>query len=899
MIRKIVKLRRVSRARERIMSLVTDSVTVQAMVLDNLSTVVGIATDQGYPDSVEKAILFFLKCLLSKHKCIDPFIHNLYEESPEPLFKLQSNESGDGLQQHQEFSMFSENLSLFDIINAFVYTLSSEDILALDKALKFGREGYYCLMKTPSSFLKSVNFQSDSVKLSDCAHSSEQPEESMEKCNKCVIRNFRPLNPCSRYMVGLTCSQCGTFRSKWTKHDSPPPNNYISKTSICCIDLLLAVCKAWRWEDLSPGDYLRRIGPCQFSEKHTNSQICLNPYHWSRVLIQDKINEKVHCSKYSSDPDIVCLGLKHINHPNCSNHESHVKGLNIGSEYPKDMMPLLLPPSTLSSLLSSSSSSTESTSAETQISSIRMDQSYDSVVSYDSITNNSSAPLLTNHDTYAKTKLTYWSPHFLHKMQQKLHMNLMNSVSSLTKWKRLRDNTNFTLSTCLVPSKDFNHTTPPPTTTTTTTTSISSSDDEMHSCSFILSSKNPINDSSLQNSNLHFNRFISINDHSVTINNEKSDLHSRLSSPSPLHYLKPWANISYWESHHHVGRRWYQITNRKLNIVYNDVNINDNDHNNNDVKDKLYSSPKQAHIHKKNHSNYRSKSQNDDIYLSLLTLYQSNHVKYNCKSDCNRSSNKLFKNNSTTPSITCHTNRISGNNSSVIRSSSKQCKKCYNYVDSFNDTSLIPNLIVHSSMYKSSSGWKQCCRLGSQGISLTLTTYGCVWLSNQALATNLPIFVSSPCFHFHNANCSSSSSSSLNSSAEDFLVDRPVYRVPAGYSLLVFDLSSYENWLQQHSSSSSSASSSSYRQYSGNNHNGDNSNLSGNSNNSNNIDFDELHKTHLWAKNNNLCKNPIIHISLGKGWGPSYRRPDVTHCPARLEVWINLEHLFPVFISNK
>ncbi|XP_018651227.1 putative smad [Schistosoma mansoni] len=780
------------------MSLVTDSVTVQAMVLDNLSTVVGIATDQGYPDSVEKAILFFLKCLLSKHKCIDPFIHNLYEESPEPLFKLQSNESGDGLQQHQEFSMFSENLSLFDIINAFVYTLSSEDILALDKALKFGREGYYCLMKTPSSFLKSVNFQSDSVKLSDCAHSSEQPEESMEKCNKCVIRNFRPLNPCSRYMVGLTCSQCGTFRSKWTKHDSPPPNNYISKTSICCIDLLLAVCKAWRWEDLSPGDYLRRIGPCQFSEKHTNSQICLNPYHWSRVLIQDKINEKVHCSKYSSDPDIVCLGLKHINHPNCSNHESHVKGLNIGSEYPKDMMPLLLPPSTLSSLLSSSSSSTESTSAETQISSIRMDQSYDSVVSYDSITNNSSAPLLTNHDTYAKTKLTYWSPHFLHKMQQKLHMNLMNSVSSLTKWKRLRDNTNFTLSTCLVPSKDFNHTTPPPTTTTTTTTSISSSDDEMHSCSFILSSKNPINDSSLQNSNLHFNRFISINDHSVTINNEKSDLHSRLSSPSPLHYLKPWANISYWESHHHVGRRW-----------------------------------------------------------------------------------------------------ISGNNSSVIRSSSKQCKKCYNYVDSFNDTSLIPNLIVHSSMYKSSSGWKQCCRLGSQGISLTLTTYGCVWLSNQALATNLPIFVSSPCFHFHNANCSSSSSSSLNSSAEDFLVDRPVYRVPAGYSLLVFDLSSYENWLQQHSSSSSSASSSSYRQYSGNNHNGDNSNLSGNSNNSNNIDFDELHKTHLWAKNNNLCKNPIIHISLGKGWGPSYRRPDVTHCPARLEVWINLEHLFPVFISNK
>ncbi|CAH8544379.1 unnamed protein product [Schistosoma bovis] len=888
MIRKIVKFRRVSRARERIMSLVTDSVTVQAMVLNNLSAVVRIATDevlinQEYPDSVEKAILFSLKCLLSKHKCTDHFVYDLYAESPEALFKLQSNESSNGLQQYQEFPMFPGNLSLFHIINTFVYTLSSEDILALDKALKFGREGYYCLVKNPSSFPKSVNFQNDLVELSDCVHSSEQPEESMEKCNKCVIRNFRPLYRCSR--------------PKRTKNNSPP-NTCVSGTALFCIDLLLAVCKAWRWKDLSPGDYLRRIGPCQFSEKHTNSQICLNPYHWSRVLIQDKINEENNCSRYSSDPDIVCLGLKH-NHPNCSNHESHLKGLNTDSEYPKDMMPLLLPPSVLSSSSSSSSSSTESTSAETQISLIRMDQSCDSVISYDPIINNSSAPLLANHDTYAKTKLTYCSPQFLHKIQQKLHMNLVSPVSSLTKWKKLKNNRNFKLSTYLVPSTDFNHTTllsPPP--TTTTSTSVSSSDDEMHSCSFILSSNNPKNDNPLQNSNLHFNRFISISDHSVTINNEKSYLHSRLSSPSPLHHLKPWANISYWESHHHVGRRWYQITNRKLNIVYNDVNINDDDHNNSDVKDKLYSSPKQAYIHKENHSNYRSKSQSDYIYLSLLTLYQSNHVKYNCKSDCNRSFNEL-ENYSTTPSIACHTNRIIGNNSSIIRSSSKQCKKCYNYVDSFNNASLIPNLIVHSSMYKSSSGWRQCCRLGSQGISLTLTTYGCVWLSNQAMATNLPIFVSSPCLQFHNANSSSSSSSSLNSSTEDFLVDRPVYRVPAGYSLLVFDLSCYENWLQQQSSSSSSASSSSCRQYSGNNHNGDSSNLSGNNNNSNNVDFNELHKTHLWAKKNNLCKNPIIHISLGKGWGPSYRRPDVTHCPARLEVWINLEHLFPLFISNK
>ncbi|KAH8877904.1 Mothers against decapentaplegic [Schistosoma japonicum] len=45
-----------------------------------------------------------------------------------------------------------------------------------------------------------------------------------------------------------------------------------------------------------------RIGPCQFSQNHIHSQICLNPYHWSRVLVQNKIDEKLQCSRYSSDP---------------------------------------------------------------------------------------------------------------------------------------------------------------------------------------------------------------------------------------------------------------------------------------------------------------------------------------------------------------------------------------------------------------------------------------------------------------------------------------------------------------------------------------------------------------------------------------------------------------------
>ncbi|CAH8501238.1 unnamed protein product [Schistosoma turkestanicum] len=918
MIRKIVKFRRVNRARERIVSLVSDSITVQAMVLDSVSAEVDLLTyealkNDGCSDSAQKALLLLLNCFLNKPNCTHSHINDLHAECTEPLSKLQSNVSKNGLEQYQEFSVFSRNLSLIEIISALVYTLSADDIIALDRALKFGREDYYSLMKNPSSLPKFINFQSDVLDLSSCVHSSSQRNKSTDKCNKYFdILDFHQFHPCSRYIVDLTCSLCGISRSKRIKHSSSLSNNDLLKAPVCCVDLLLAVCKAWRWKDLSPGDYLRRIGPCQFSEKQTNSKICLNPYHWSRVLhVQDKIHENVHCSNYSSDPDIVCLGLKHINNANYNNRECHLKESNADSEYSKNLAPL-------STLSSSSSSSTESTSSETQISTSYMDRSYDSVISYDLITNNFAEPLLAKHDGCVKTKITNYSLQFLHKLQQNLHMDLSHSYSCLMKWEKLSNNTDFALSTHLVPSNGLNHNTS--TTASTTMTSLSSSD-ELHDCHSIVSTINTID---LKNSNLHFNPLLlsSLHNNSVVLNTGKSCLHTDHCSPSsPSNLIKPWANISYWESHHHVGRRWYQITNRKLHIVYNDGDIiydDDDDNGGRNVKNKSDSSLK-VHIHNENYSNDKRKSQqNDCIYLSLLTLYQSNQVKYNYKSEFHRK-NKLVNNSTVTSAITSHTNKInSNNNNHIIRSSSKQCRKCYHDMDSFNNNnpSVIPNLIVQSSLHnKSSSGWKQCCRLGNQGISLTLTPYGCVWLSNQALATNLPVFVSSPFLQLQNANVSSSSL--LNGSTDEFLVDRPVYRVPAGCSLLVFDLSSsYESWLQQYSSSSSSASSSSSsssfvssssstsdRHYGGNNRHGDSNHLSNNDNNdhhkNNNMNFDELHKTHLLANSSDLCKNPIIHISLGKGWGPSYRRPDVTHCPARLEVWINLQHLFSLFIASK
>ncbi|KAH8877903.1 Mothers against decapentaplegic [Schistosoma japonicum] len=472
--------------------------------------------------------------------------------------------------------------------------------------------------------------------------------------------------------------------------------------------------------------------------------------------------------------NIVCLGLEHIINPIHDYAESHFEASNVNSDYPKDVLSLPSPSTLFSPVSSSSSSGGSTSSTETPIKPIYLDQSYDSVTSYDPMTNNLTTPLL---DT--KTKLGYCSSQVFHKLQQKLHIS-----SDLSKLKSLPKTTQKSF-------EDVNHVTLA-STTTTTMTSINSSD-ELYDFNSSLST-NKVNNKTLLNSNLYCNQHITMHNRSATVlNNEKNYPHTiRYSSSTPQHHLKPWANISYWELHHHVGRRWYHVTNRTLNIIYDDV---DNEFGNN----KSYlSSPKHVHsIHKVNHSSCRSRSQNDCKYLSLLTLYQSNNVKYNCKSDCNRINNES--------AVVISSN----NNSSVIQSFSKRCRKCNHYINSFNTPSLLPNIIVHSSLHKSSFGWKQCYRLGNQGISLTLTTYGCVWLSNQAVATNLPIFVSSPCLQPNN---DVNSSSSLNSSTDDFLMDRPVYR---------------------------------------------------------------------------------------KGWGPTYRRPDVTHCPARLEVWINLEHLFLYSIHNK
>ncbi|CDS42806.1 mothers against decapentaplegic 6 [Echinococcus multilocularis] len=145
----------------------------------------------------------------------------------------------------------------------------------------------------------------------------------------------------------------------------------------------------------------------------------------------------------------------------------------------------------------------------------------------------------------------------------------------------------------------------------------------------------------------------------------------------------------------------------------------------------------------------------------------------------------------------------------------------------FSEESHPSRKIYHPSILHSSSPTKQRRRLSHEGISLLLLPKGQILLTNKTLTT--PIFVASPCFV----------------QPGDLIAgDWPVYRVAPACSLVVFDTRIYEDRLT------------------------------------------EAGKYTPWPGKSLF--GPVLHISLGKGWGPAYRRTDFTHCPARLEIWLNL-----------
>ncbi|VDP94238.1 unnamed protein product [Echinostoma caproni] len=312
---------------------------------------------------------------------------------------------------------------------------------------------------------------------------------------------------------------------------------------------------------------------------------------------------------------------------------------------------------------------------------------------------------------------------------------------------------------------------------------------------------------------------------------------SRPQTPVASTVTKPWASLSFWEETRHVGQSWFSLTGPVVRVVY-DVD---------DSEDRDFSNPLTGHL--KSHSvqttfrrrrrgiSVRGSTGSSTHFIRLSRLVN--------RSRCASSSSKLNNSSWVQPS------HLSQCTACSDRSQPTREKLINNTQGRRFSTSSLNAWSSSTSPTKRSSSWRQCYRLGSQGIVFHVTAAGRVWIDNQTLAANLPLFVSSS-FFIRNSTSS--------------LSDWPVYRVPAGCSILVFDQIAYQNARPGAP---------------------------------NNLSKDQPASQDRALPLRDCTQNaPVVHISLGKGWGPTYRRPDLTHCPARLELWINVEHLCKVATSH-
>ncbi|OON13873.1 MH2 domain protein [Opisthorchis viverrini] len=269
-----------------------------------------------------------------------------------------------------------------------------------------------------------------------------------------------------------------------------------------------------------------------------------------------------------------------------------------------------------------------------------------------------------------------------------------------------------------------------------------------------------------------------------------------------------WAHLSYWEGDRHVAQSWYKLTDCVVYVVYDD-------------------DPSKSQFTSRLHDRIGTRRSRGVTCIRLSTLVH--RPKTPSPFTPSTDSSAL------PPCVTC--NRIA------------LSKPCPDPVSSLGRGERLYRNICYPRFSERSSSWRQCYRLGNQGLVLTLTPQGRVWLANQTQSSeNLPIFVSSSCL----------SSDAKRGAGAPWVVRR----VPSGYSIVVFDLVLFRNHVAQSSRDTI-------------------------------VHFPNgLGKATIQQLNPPV---PVVHISLGKGWGPSYRRPDFTHCPARLELWINVEQLSVVF----
>lgn len=517
----------------------------------------------------------------------------------------------------------------------------------------------------------------------------------------------------------------------------------ISQDAFFFIDPLFASCKAWRWVDLRPGEWLRRLHICRSSRHTPPNRLCINPQHWSRVICSDD-------SDSNCDADYKFATRRHVNEPDLV----RVCGWAGGGHMNPFPCCLVRTPKNVP------------TNRDVSVSG-----SISDLLGY----NHTIPPSVNGRGSEAPSS--------------EMKSDMLSAVyaissgpfyrNSLPGWSAFTDASQKSLRTDHTCNTDI------------TTVSLESQTEDLKLTDFYTGSAS--NESSISSF-----PFEDLNPR----NRPKKPRHAfDRSEPTvlgiravlPLKHT--WANLSYWESNHHVAKGWFKLDDPVVYVLYSEVMSKD--------------SPKSRSGRSSDHSTcVRRCHDTSYIRLSPLVTQPRHRIRtiYSAKLSMHNNTNFI------------HTAR----------------KKRLSFFPADNPE-------------KPSTSWRQCYRLGGSGLVLSLAPQGRVWLDNQVTANNLPVFVSSPCL-----SCSPSSTNSLC---------WPVRRVPSGFSIVVFDLLVYLHHLAACFATDSPSSAK--------------------------VSIDDPQASLI----SSFFPNPVVHISLGKGWGPCYRRPDITQCPARLELWINMHSL--------
>ena len=65
-------------------------------------------------------------------------------------------------------------------------------------------------------------------------------------------------------------------------------------------------CRLWRWPDLQSHQELRAVEPCEYAFHLKKNEVCVNPYHYTRVEVPTGLSALDNCDSMDSNSSLLC-----------------------------------------------------------------------------------------------------------------------------------------------------------------------------------------------------------------------------------------------------------------------------------------------------------------------------------------------------------------------------------------------------------------------------------------------------------------------------------------------------------------------------------------------------------------------------------------------------------------